>query len=300
MGSPKTKHLEEITPHHILGISPESSIHEVNAAYKSLILMLHPDKKSNIKWSPEEKKDAFIRVRKAYKDIVKNYNFKDVPEYNLEYIDIEGNQTQQNQDDFDVDQFNKHFEVEKQKISESGMEDPYTVGYKSFNRKFNNAKEHIKQLNKSIEISRTPKPKKQQQLIKHNPLHNTHHSQNNSYEFGLSKIDDFGFKTQSKNGLYASDLGQVYKDFDEEYWEDSFKRNEKLYDKFKDTTQITTKMKMMENERSMLNIDREYAKAEEFKRMELEKINKQFEKTRQIQMERDGFFKNLYRKQLGL
>lgn len=281
-----------ITPYDILGVPTNASIHQINTAYRNLILQLHPDKKSKIKWSNDERKEAFIRVRKAYKDITKNYNFKDVPEYNLEYQDWDEvvNPKDTTTKDFDIDHFNKQFELNKQKIKKHEMEDPYTRGYKEFDRRPNDPKKHLKSLKSQPKVRKPQKTK--HQLVIHNPDTQTN-TTNNCYEFGLTKISDFSITTQSKNGLSGCDLGSVY-DQDNEYWEDSFNRHQKFSKKYNDTTDISTKVKKMQFERSRLDIKEEYKKAEELERIEKEKIARQFEHNRQLQLQRDEFFRNIH------
>lgn len=285
--------MNTITPHDILGVPTNASIHQINTAYRNLILQLHPDKKSKIKWSNDERKEAFLRVRKAYKDITKNYNFKDVPEYNLEYQDWDQIAKPQltTENNFDLNGFNQMFEQQKQKIEQAGMSDPYSVGYKEFNNKFKDPKKHLQSLNSEPKIKKHTLPKQQKQIVLTTPQ-TQQNTNNNCYEFGLTNVSDFGITTQSKNGLSGSDLGSVYQD--SEYWEETFNRHQKLKQKYNDTTDISSKMKKMEFDRSQLNINQEYKKAKELERIEKEKIARQFEKTRTVQMKKDEFFKQIY------
>ena len=71
------KHSEnELSPFDILGIEPTSDKYTISGAYKRMVLLVHPDKaKSNgLGWTDEQCQEAFQKIRKAYKTIIKSYN----------------------------------------------------------------------------------------------------------------------------------------------------------------------------------------------------------------------------------
>jgi hypothetical protein len=80
----------KLTPYQILGTSPKDTLPVINAAYRSLVMVLHPDKALSVEakklgWSNEEKLEAFDQVRSAYKQILMERKESDCPDYNIDY-----------------------------------------------------------------------------------------------------------------------------------------------------------------------------------------------------------------------
>lgn len=287
--------LVDPTPFQLLGIEPTNNIHEIKSAYKRMLLMIHPDKASKIKWTKEEKNEAFRKIRKAYKTIIKDYKFHDVPDYDIEY-NVDNEDMFQNKSEIleyrnnfkhDIKEFNKMFDKKKQKDQEMGMEDPYSRGYVDFNRKHSENIEH--QLTK--EYKPKPKSSKSHKLVHRNSLE--HNYSNGTYEFGLTNVGDFSVKNNSKNGLLGSDISQVFDDT--EIWEMSAMRNDKLKNKYNDDKNVNEKLKELRKERSNLDIKNEYKKAESNESEENMVLTRRLKKARDIQKQRDKYYqrKNL-------
>ena len=65
-----------ISSYKILGVEVDTSLDDINAIYKKLVMVLHPDKQlteeaQRLGWTLEEKNQAFTQVRAAYKQILK-------------------------------------------------------------------------------------------------------------------------------------------------------------------------------------------------------------------------------------
>ena len=305
-----------LSPFDILGIKETDDKYVISGAYKRMILMVHPDKaKSNgLNWTKEQCEEAFSNIRKAYKTIIRDYNFIDMPEYNLDYaltsIDtIQPNyynnsigSTQQER----IKSFNSAFEKHKVKDEQSGYADPYkTGGYSNFGRDTTLTQDQLKKkLNKEYETKvtlpgssqRTTKGGRvaKQRIIKHQRPHGIG-SRNDAHEFGLTNVDDYGFVNNSKsaNMLLGSDLSQVHND--SETWETSVRRNKKLYNKFDRTGNIDKDVKDIVSERNKQdsNIDKEYERKKE-KEIQKKKELDEYVRKKEIQRKRDNYNSRRY------
>lgn len=275
------------TPFQILGIEPTMNKAEVTCAYRRMLLLIHPDKvdkRSKINWSAQERNEAFNRIRKAYKTIIKEYTFNDAPDYDIEYQDIE----KENNDISitymnDMNKFNEAFEHQKKQLEQAGAYGPENIGYSEFNRTITDSKKLKKKLKKVYAPNSNPNNKKKQELVTYTPHQAP--EQKNYYEYGLTEISDYGFGGFGKNSLAGSDLSQVFED--RETWE---KSAYKLKDKYNDNTNITDKLKTYKYDRSNLNIDNEYAKAQEYETKIRQEQMDYNNRIRMIQNERDNIF----------
>lgn len=273
------------TPFQILGIEPTLNKAEVTCAYRRMILLIHPDKirNSKINWSSKERNEAFNKIRKAYKTILKEYTFNDLPDYDIQYEDL---QKDDNPITFinNIDKFNEEFDNQKKQLHYQESLGPEHIGYKEFNRKTMDLKGY------SDELKKTYKPKKVKELKKHQLVSHKPQVapvQKNYFEFGLSSIDDYGIgKTSSKglnsSSLVGSDLSHVYNNNDT--WENSAYRLKK---KFNDESSLQGRLNSLNMERDGMDIDKEYAKANQNEiRKNLQQ--KEFDiKVRKLQEERD-------------
>lgn len=288
------KHSEnELSPFDILGIEPTSDKYTISGAYKRMVLLVHPDKaKSNgLGWTDEQCQEAFQKIRKAYKTIIKSYNFKDMPDYNLEY-------TNDNEDKLDntnfktcksVKHFNIMYESNKKKEELDGFGDPLDKGYNDFNRP-SDSKEVEALLTKDYDINKVNKNRRRKpnKIVKFNPT--SLPTNNNCYELGLTNIEDFSFGNNgSKNSLGGSDLSHVHSDH--ETWGESVSNNTILFNKYNKTTDINKEMKNRIAERDRLDeaIDSEYLKAKELENLEKEREAKLYSKKLRKQRKRDHY-----------
>ena len=274
--------LSEISPYQILGVQENDSLAQITATYRTMIKMLHPDRGLTIEarrlgWTDDEKNLAFIAVQDAYKTIVNERKYIDkqnnMPDYNLEY-DIESdytNHVQQKIDprNFDQSAFNQLFEIERQRDIEQGFEDPYNRGYEMFSNV--NTQEHDlirkgqgrQDIPVSVNQKRVPHKMDNGALVKYNYLDDQNCIKTGScpvMELGLTNINDFSVKIGSGSAsLAGSDLMSVYGQ-DTEYWEDSVKKDQQLYNKYSDETRPEKKMNNHLSERDSFNfkeIDKE-------------------------------------------
>ena len=122
--------ISNLSPFDVLGIEPTDDKRIIINAYRRMVLLVHPDKakQNGLNWSPEQCNEAFNQIKKAYKTLKKDYDFRDAPDYDLPY-EIEAFSSRKMKD---LDEFNKVFEERKNKDKLNGMGDPYSVGYSSF------------------------------------------------------------------------------------------------------------------------------------------------------------------------
>ena len=240
--------ISNLSPFDILGIEPTDDKRIIINAYREMVLLVHPDKakQNGLNWSPEQCNEAFNQIKKAYKTLKKDYNFRDAPDYDLPY-EIEAFSSQKMKD---LDQFNNLFEQKKQKDITEGMGDPYSVGYSDFDRPLNLSEDEYIELNLGkLPNNNTPPKKTKTEIInfKENGLNNV----NNHYEFGMSKIDDFSFDFGSKGStLSGTDISQVHQN--NEYWGISVSRDKKLVEKYNDESMdFDKRMRGLERERSI-------------------------------------------------
>ena len=128
----------QLTPYDILGIQENARLGDIHCAYRNLIRLVHPDKNMRIHrrlgWSDDDCSEAFHRIRKAYKTLLKQKKIalKDAPMENVDY-DIEDDfiiiEDYEKERAFDVEAFNQKFEQLKKHYDE---ENPNSVGYSEF------------------------------------------------------------------------------------------------------------------------------------------------------------------------
>jgi hypothetical protein len=228
----------ELSPYDILGISPTNDKYVISGAYKRMILLVHPDKaKSNgLNWTHEQCNEAFNNIRKAYKTLVRDYDFKDMPDYDINYdertvdkIDNTNYLDSKDSKDFDTT-FNSNFKSKKEYDASQGYADPSDVGYSDFNRS-KNLDDVKEQLSKEYKPLNKHKYNFSTEIVKHD-VGTIVSGNDNLYEFGLTKIDNFSISnsSSSKNSLNGSDLLDSHKD--SEHWGDVVARNTELYNKY--------------------------------------------------------------------
>lgn len=248
--------MENISPFNILGIEEKdysTNRYEIACAYRSMLLLYHPDK-NNCNLPKDEKCEATIRIREAYKTIMNDYIFTDCPDYDIIYSFEENDEiiTTPKLYNFNVDEFNKNFENEKIKDIRLGMTDPYNEGYTTFDRK--NEKEMYLERNYNnnyIPQKEQIPPSVLKSLINHKPEEITEN--NNNYEFGLLKIDNFTInsKPKSKNvSLKCQDLQQVYDNYTPN-WEKIASLDPQLNSRFKTKDSVNIKLDKMLNHRKI-------------------------------------------------
>lgn len=324
----------ELSPYEILGLSENNSIEEIHAVYRRLVLVLHPDKEltteaKRLGWSREDKNEAFIKVRNAYKQILSERRESNAPDYNIEYY-IEEELKQDNLlrqynefsdvrtpivdtrreptieirpgEKFNSDKFNKFFEHSKKKQEQAGFSDPFSRGYSDiFGTTRSTSEEISKAMMSRQDISvETPKefsvPQMENgRLVEWNPVENQLLSEPSvGYsELGVSNINDFSFsiKSKSSEGIQGTDLMSVYGK-NNEYWEDSVKRDQQMYQRYSDTLSVDKKMNMHKSERSGFNFSEIDPRIEQQIRRDAEQRQK-MEELRNFQLKReDKYYKN--------
>ncbi len=79
-----------LTSYQILGVSPETSLGEINATYRGLIMVCHPDKNNSadsrrLGLSDSEKAIMFETIQRAYKEIISQKKETNAPDYDIRY-----------------------------------------------------------------------------------------------------------------------------------------------------------------------------------------------------------------------
>jgi len=291
--------MSELTPYDILGIEPTSDKYAISGAYKRMILLVHPDKaKSNgLGWTKDQCQEAFGKIRKAYKTIVRDLNFTDMPDYNLDYdnnavdrLDVGDFKKCKN-----VAEFNKLYTAQRTAEMRDGYVDAYSIGYDKFNRPADDNKTKILLTKEYSPSASEHKAKKtRNKMVKHTQMKSLA-SSDSEYELGLTTVDDFSFKGGgSKNGLMGSDLSQVHEEF--ENWDVSVSRNPELYKKYNTTRDLDKEIEDRILERSVLdnNIDVEYKKAVDLAKRETEKERALLAQRRIVQSKNDRIASKKY------
>lgn len=297
----------DITPFQILGIEPTDNQRIIADAYRRMIRMVHPDKKVSGNyanyWNEKDRTQAFQNVREAYKTLTRDYQFKDVPDYDIVYefdnMTLDPTELQRPGERFDQNAFNRNFNIRKEKSEHAGMQDPNSLGYNDFNRP-NLSKTQLEAM-----LTREYKPvnskiqTKQRQLVKHNPRECFLGGDGlDCYELGVSKIDNYGFESRGKNGLGGTDLQQVWSQ-NNEPWETTVMRNKSMYNKYTKEEKLSKVLSRMKTDRTSLEVKDEYAKALDNyeKSQRQEKID--MARRMEIQKTRDDWNSRLYIKNGG-
>jgi hypothetical protein len=268
---------ESQNPYTLLGVTPETPIEDINAVYKKLLIVLHPDKgitedAQRLGWTVEEKNKAFRQIRNAYKVILKTRKEMDFPDYNLDYFVNEEfsqqygldrlNMTKQDTspDNFSLNKFNQNFGTEQQYHEKQGFADPFAQGYKEFggNKVFSDSGPTLKMPARPDIEAYTPTEFAKPEMVdgriaKYIPKDIESVGIQASHgvgfaELGLTTVDDFSMSMSCKGGICGSDLMSVY-GTNNENWEDSVARDKELYNKYNDTTAPERKMSKLRSSR---------------------------------------------------
>jgi hypothetical protein len=257
-------------PYKILGVDPTITDEELKNEYSRLIKLLHPDKPLTTEaikqgWTPESKLDAYFAVKNAYANILQLRQVSvenKYPDYNMDY-NIDSDFTIPMDEIIDpkenMELFNLKFAKQRELDIKNGFEDPFNKGYSQFDnvRDYNDTKA-IKNIPARADISVVKDPiveKRSEDLIVRDYFsdYNCYGSSsfvNNGYQLGASSVGDFSIIDMkgSVPTSFGTDLMAVY-GANYEYWEDTVKRNEKIYEKYQDTSSVTRKMNSALNSR---------------------------------------------------
>jgi curved DNA-binding protein CbpA len=279
---------DELNPYEILGVSENDDLRTINAVYRTLITALHPDKSLTqnairLGWTNEEKLTAFITVKKAYDTIAKKHKPINVPDFAVNYnVEEEFTIEQMVGGNGKVDNatFNRQFNEYQEKIAKSGYADPYASGYQDLFKPM--TEEEIRMIKSGqrpeIKVTTTEQIRRDDAAISNQQLAltvNDVNITNNFTELGLTKINDFSFSTAScKNQFCGTDLKAAYGQ-NNEYWEDTVRRNTEISSKYNDTTKVDNKMNNFMSERETVtfdpNIERQIQQ-EEYNRKKMEQL----------------------------
>lgn len=300
--------ISDISPYQILGVQESDSTGQITATYHTMVKMLHPDRGLTIEarrlgWTDEEKNVAYMAVQDAYKTIMNERKVqKNMPDFNIDY-EVPGNfvnnmHEQLDPKNFDSSAFNNFFEQEKENHIKNGFQDPFSRGYSMFG----NTEEHdlIRKGQSRPDVSVTINPERVPHkmnnngaLIKYNYMENNINFNSGipSMEIGVANVEDFTVNIGS--GLTGTDLMSVYGQ-NNEYWEDSVKKDSKLYSRFTDDTKVEKKMNSYLNERSAFN----YSEIDDEINAEIQRQldnEKRLEQIRKIQVQKeDEYYQSRY------
>jgi curved DNA-binding protein CbpA len=216
------------SPYDILGIDQNATMGHIKYAYRELIKTIHPDKKGNTdsyfdKLNDEERTTLFSMVHKAYETLKSQRGtHSDMPTEDIDY----------NADDMDTDElegfenirisefneythseeykkfiqeqnekFNLLFEKEKRNTTD---EDPNCIGNKDFNSKTNLTDYNSILKNYNYKGVEENKIENEVYIVNSRPFQ----LNPKSYEFGLTKIDDYSI-TMNDN-LEGSDINLAH------------------------------------------------------------------------------------------
>lgn len=302
-------------PYQIMGVKETDSIEQIDKVYTNFMMILHPDRENTpssraLNMSRSEKMQFMQIIREAYRMII-DLKKKQIsyPDYNIEY-DTEDirinmnkfhlNETKVDPNNFNSDHFNKAFENSLESDSKSGMEDAYKKGYNSFDngKDYNNGSKVTMPTRVDISVEKPKEFKrpdmKDNRLVEYVPQFMSLNQGINYEELGLSNISDFSVSTVGKGKLAGTDLMSVYGS-NYEYWEETAKRDNVLYSKYTDSTNIGTKMQQYKSTRENIYkepIDQRMLKLE----ADQNKIQMQQEKLRRInQSRRDEYYNEINR-----
>jgi len=284
---------ETRSPYEILGIDSSSDMKTINETYKKLIKLLHPDKSLTLEakrlgWTPEEKHEAFMLVQEAYKDILESRKYTD-KQMNYPDIDIQYENMAKETvlgfediiDNFNNESFNSKYDIKRKQDAENGFDDPYQRGYDMFNSSSSEAeRERIRKGGSRQDIEVLKNPEQIPRKLNNGALVNYDYFADQNCltlgkcpvsELGLTKINDFSITITNNAGisLYGTDLMEVYGQ-NNETWEESVKRDPKLYQTYNDTTDISRKMNQYKSGRDVtIAIDDPIIKQEELRNKQM-------------------------------
>jgi hypothetical protein len=154
----------------------------------------------------------------------------------------------------DTVKFNKQFDTRKQKEEIDGFGDPYSIGYNDFFKTSTDAESELEKsmikkglTRPNIDVVKNPVQNKRKMnqdgtLVRFEPLDVNNFNTVGNIDcsiLGLDKVSDYSVKLNC--GISGTDLMSAYGSNDE-YWEDSVRRDPSLYERFNDTTKIDKKM----------------------------------------------------------
>jgi curved DNA-binding protein CbpA len=298
-------------PYKILGVKENDSIEYIESAYRNLIKTLHPDKNPvNLGMTKQEQIKQFNMIKYAYKtikDIKTKITDKKYPDYNMNYhvntdyvINFNNGLTKDDADNFNSLKFNQAYDHGVVRDNNAGIMNPYSRGYSEFD----SGKDYTNTGNISsipsytgdisVENSKNvqrPDMKNDNKLITHLPQGCNSLDTCLVYEeLGLTNVSNFSMSTSS--GLEGYDLMSVYGQ-NHEPWENTFKRDEKMYSKYTDSEDIFSKAnKLQSNRANIYNepIDKKLIKIE--KRQNKIMIDNENLK-REYLTKRDEYYDNL-------
>jgi curved DNA-binding protein CbpA len=254
----------ENNPYDILGVKETDTIEYITKIYNDFMIILHPDKQNtqqarSLNMSPDERVMYFQMIRKAYQEIINSKKERNYPDFQMAYTVPEDSviytDRDLNKDDFNVNNFNKKFDVSRERDVKAGMSNPFQRGYDEFNsgRDFSRSDKVSIPVREDISVT---KPTifarngelKDNRLVSYVPESASFTSGLNFQELGIVNISDFSVITNGKGKLEGNDLMNVYGN-NYEYWEDTVKRDNSLYNRYNTGDSIEKVMESMKMQR---------------------------------------------------
>lgn len=311
-------------PYKILGVSENDSMENIDKVYKNFVKLLHPDKSNtsnNIGMNKQEQIKYFNLIKYAYKTIkdlrTKTNNLeKNYPDYNPSYnvstdytINFNYGLTEEDAKNFNPNKFNDVYDQSIKRDENAGMSNPFSRGYSDFDfGKDYNSSGNVTRIpsyagDLSVEESKNVQKrnmKNDNKLIEYLPTTSVFGNSDLSYEeLGLTNVSDFSMSSGRKGGLDGFDLMSVYGK-NHEPWENTFKRDEKMYSKFLDNEDIFSKANKIQSERGNiynLPIDKNIMKMEKRHNKIMENDDRA---RREFLYKRDEYYDNLNMGRLGI
>jgi len=307
-----------INPYEVLGVSEKDSLAHIENVYKQFMRLLHPDKANtpeakNLKMGKEEKLQYLQLIRKAYTSIMDIRKETKYPDYKMEYkidqesmINLHNGLTEDDAKNFNANKFNSIFKESLERDKKSGMTDPFGRGYGEFDvgKRFEDSgKVTMPTYSHDIPIE-TPKvfhrpDMKDNRLVEYLPESAAFANIGMNYqELGLSNVSDFSVTLSGKGGFCGTDLMSVYGQ-NYEPWEETVKRDSKLYNKYNDESNLNAKMAQMESSRGGiydLPINKEMLEAERTRNFALEQQERMRMMTKN---QRDEYYNDLNKGRIG-
>lgn len=294
----------------ILGVKETDSMEYIDSVYRNFVKILHPDKDSKkIEMTKQEQIKYFNMIKSAYKtikDLKNKTTDKDFPDYKINYnvdtdfaINFNNGLTQDDAKNFNSSKFNNAYEKGIQRDQSAGMSNPYSRGYSEFDvgkdYTMTGNVSNIPSYSSNISVENS---KNFQKIDIKNDKLTTYIPQScdssgtclDYEELGISNVSNFSTFTHS--GLEGYDLMSVYGK-NNEPWENTIKRDEKLYSKYTDKEDIFSKANKLQANRSNI-----YNEPVDKKLLRMEKIqNKIMLEKERLKREnikkRDEYYDNL-------
>ena len=193
----KFRYMEDytLTPYDILGICENARLGDIQAAYRNLVRLVHPDKRISTWMSKKESEAAFQQIRAAYKTLLKQKKFKeeDAPHDEINYEISNELLCSSSTVKFDINDFNKRFKEVHGKLH---YQDPENKGYSSFN--------HSRDGNNQLDGPQFLPFKETEMVIYEDPEPTTGSITTSCQELGLLEIEDFGIGITTDLGVAFS------------------------------------------------------------------------------------------------